>query len=84
MDAGLHVSAPATPDDDDDDDEPECCPADCECDECSQFDDPGVCDACAGSGEGYCDGARCWTCGGSGTARAPRDDDDRDHRNYDD
>ena len=33
-------------------------------------EESGVCPSCNGSGEGYCDGARCSSCGGSGAPRS--------------
>lgn len=41
-------------------------------------DEPEICGACNGSGEGQYDGTRCTSCGGSGTERRERDEPDWD------
>jgi len=40
--------------------------------------EPSICTACNGSGEGMYDGTRCRSCGGSGTERTERDEPDWD------
>ena len=40
--------------------------------------EPSICIACNGSGEGMYDGTRCRSCGGSGTERTERDEPDWD------
>lgn len=59
---------------------------DCACclgaDEELEDDEPGICPACNGSGEGQYDGSRCGSCGGWGEQRVspePDPDDRRDH-----
>jgi hypothetical protein len=45
-------------------------------------DDEPLCRGCAGSGEGYCDGSRCGSCGGSGVARRRDRDFEFDRADY--
>lgn len=40
--------------------------------------EPSICTACNGSGEGMYDGTRCRSCGGSGVERTERDEPDWD------
>jgi len=40
--------------------------------------EPSICTACNGSGEGQYDGTRCRSCGGSGVERTERDEPDWD------
>lgn len=61
----------------DDVNEPAFCMKDCDCERCTHEGGNVVCDGCAGSGDGFCDGAKCSSCGGSGVLCA--DDSDEDH-----
>ena len=40
----------------------------CNSDDCPRHDEPGICPACSGSGEGMYEGTRCRVCRGKGEA----------------